>query len=120
KINKEQIVLAVRRIDDLEQDVCRAETLTQPDFIRRPGTVHRTICYGMDRRANRSGQVDAVMEVPAIGVDARAVRRVHLIGCCGLAKWPNKICRHFVLLSSPHPMRFEDSATACSPSSSED
>ena len=38
----------------------------------------------MDRCANGSGQIDAVVEVPAISVDARTEGRVHLVRRVGL------------------------------------
>src|ERR671919_3012636 len=41
--------------------------------------MHHAISHGMDRRADRTVQVDAVVEVPAIRVDTRAIGRVHLI-----------------------------------------
>src|SRR4030095_9588958 len=74
EIDKEQVIFAVGRIDDSETNMGGAETL-----IRRPGAMHHAISHGMDRHADRTGQVDAVVEVPAIRVDTWTVGRVHLI-----------------------------------------
>ena len=74
EIDKEQVVLSVRRIDDFETNMSRAENL-----IRWPGAMHRAICHSVDGCAEGGGEVDAVVEVPAISIDTRAEGRVHLV-----------------------------------------
>ena len=46
---------------------------------------------GMDRCTNRSGQVDAVMEIPAISVNTRTEGRVHFVGRGAVAEWPDEV-----------------------------
>src|SRR3954470_12505746 len=46
---------------------------------------------GKNRRTHRRRQIDAVMEVPAVSVNARTVRRVHLIRCGRPAQRPHEV-----------------------------
>ena len=52
--------------------------------------MHHAIRHGMDRRANGSGQIDAVVEVPAIRVDARTEGRVHFVRRDALVEGPDE------------------------------
>ena len=70
EIDEEQ-VLSIGRIGDFQNDMRGAKTLTRPGFIRRPGTMHHASRHGMDRRADASRQVYAVMKIPTIRVDTR-------------------------------------------------
>jgi hypothetical protein len=61
------------------------------DELQRRAPFER-IPDGMDRCAKGSGQIDAVMEVPAIGVDTRTEGRVHLVWRGGaLAEGPDEV-----------------------------
>jgi hypothetical protein len=60
-------------------------------LIRRPGAIHYAIRYSIDRRAECGGQIDSVVEIPAVSVDTPAERPVHLIRRDkALAKRPNE------------------------------
>ena len=41
--------------------------------------MHRAICHSVDGCAEGGGEVDAVVEVPAISIDTRPEGRVHLV-----------------------------------------
>jgi hypothetical protein len=45
----------------------------------------------MDWRAGGSGQIDAVMEIPAVGVDPRTEGRVHLVRHEAPAEGPDEV-----------------------------
>ncbi len=56
----------------------------------QPRAIYRAVCHGIDRCANGRWQIDAVMEVPAISVNARTVGGVHLVWCGGLTHRPDE------------------------------
>jgi hypothetical protein len=89
KIDKEQVILSIRRIGHFENDMGGPEALPRPRFIRRPGSMHYGVRHGMDRRADGSGEVDAVMKVPAISVNPRPEGRIHLVRLGRRAEGPD-------------------------------
>jgi hypothetical protein len=52
--------------------------------------MHHATRHRMDRCANGSGQIDAVVEIPAIGVDPRTIGRVHFIRRVAPAERPDE------------------------------
>src|SRR5262245_30437560 len=82
-----------------------AEALIPP-LIGRPGAMHHATRHRMDRRANGGGEIDAVVEVPLIGVDPRTEGRVHLIRHEAPAEGPDEMrlvlsaIRRFLMIAS--------------------
>src|SRR5215467_27904 len=54
---------------------------------------HRTGAHGVDGGEQRSGQIDTVVKIPAVPVDAWSEGRVHLVGSPAVAQWPDEL-RH--------------------------
>jgi len=48
--------------------------------------MHHAIHHGMDQRTNGSGQIDAIVEIPAISIDTQPEGRVYLVRYGALAE----------------------------------
>ena len=66
--------------------------------------MHRASCHGMDRRANGSRQIDAVMKIPAISVDTRTEGRIHFVWRGGFVEGPEEVSR----VSSAQKILFDE------------
>ncbi|HET9832254.1 MAG TPA: hypothetical protein VFP91_11110 [Vicinamibacterales bacterium] len=75
---------SISRVVDLEDDVSGREAAA---FIT--GEEHGAVAYCVHRRAAWGRQIDSVVEIPTVQVDARPVRGIHLVGRGALAQWPD-------------------------------